>query len=166
MNFWPLGILKLWFSPFSNVKITVVGGVTCHTFPVTVSTVVITFGVVLMMVCFSTFIPTLALWMLTGFPSTITVVLSGTLSKCLNEPSSILMTTLFPLMYTISPRSTFTSFAVGPCASVFCVCTCAVAERESARQITLPPSRPLKSCFDRIIDIILSSPCFWCSCPW
>src|SRR6266566_2009537 len=96
-NFCPLGILKLWLVPFSNVKITVLGGVTCHTVPLTVSTVVIILGVELVMVCFSTFMPTLALWMLTGFPSTRTVTLSGMLSKCLRVPSSIFMTALFPL---------------------------------------------------------------------
>jgi len=53
-------MLKLWFSLLSSVKMTELGGWTWNTFPVTVSTVVITFGVLLVMVCFSSFIPTLS----------------------------------------------------------------------------------------------------------
>src|SRR5579864_788410 len=35
LNFCPLGILNDWLVPSSNVKMTDDGGVTCHTFPVT-----------------------------------------------------------------------------------------------------------------------------------
>src|SRR5882672_8021619 len=41
VNFCPLGILKDWFVPSSNVKTTELGGETCQTLPVTVSTFVI-----------------------------------------------------------------------------------------------------------------------------
>ena len=57
VNFVPSGILNVWFCPFSKVSVTDLGGWACQTLPVTVSTLVITLGVVLVMVCLSTFIP-------------------------------------------------------------------------------------------------------------
>lgn len=58
VNFVSLGILKDWFSPLSSLRITEFGGETCQTVPVTLSTLVMTLGVVVVMVCFSTSIPT------------------------------------------------------------------------------------------------------------
>ena len=50
LNFWSLGILKDWFSPFSMVRITESGGETCQTLPVTVCTVVTVRGVVVVVI--------------------------------------------------------------------------------------------------------------------
>src|SRR6476620_193316 len=57
MNFWPFGILNSWLVPSSKVKITVLGGEICHTFPVTLFTVVMVLGVVVTMVVRCSFMP-------------------------------------------------------------------------------------------------------------
>jgi hypothetical protein len=96
VNFWPSGTVNCWFSPFSSVRITLLGGETCHTLPVTVSTVVTTLGLVVFTFCFSSFMPTFALLMCAGLPSSMNVLLSATSSNSRSEPSSNLTIMLFP----------------------------------------------------------------------
>src|SRR6476646_2651644 len=57
INFWPFGILNSWLVPSSRVRITVLGGEICHTFPVTLFTVVMVLGVVVTMVVRCSFMP-------------------------------------------------------------------------------------------------------------
>src|SRR5262249_50330755 len=80
-NFWPFGILNRWFLPSSNVRITEVGGLTYHTVPVTLCTVWIILGVVVVVMVRCNFIPGFKSCIPSCFPSTVMRALLGILSK-------------------------------------------------------------------------------------
>src|SRR5262245_47702548 len=83
---------------------------------------------------------------------------SGTLLKWRIVPSSILTITLFPLTYTISPRSTFTSRVASPSEADLDVCTCACAGDEAKQ--SAPPTSKVPTI---LLEIISVSPCI---CPY
>ena len=113
LNFWPSGIVNCWFLPFSMVRMTEVGGVTCHTVPVTLLVVVTVRGVLVVMVVRSSFIPGFRSRTPSCWPLTLTFALSGTLLKCRKVPSSNFTTRSFPKRRP-PPRSTFTSWLERP----------------------------------------------------
>src|SRR6267378_1775042 len=94
--------------------------------------------------------------MLSCFPPTVTVTLSGTLSKWRSVPSSALITQLLPETWTTVPRSILIDFVGAPSGAVsVLVCTCADAEREKTIQSVPPANRPRKMVLDILVDFIL-----------
>ena len=57
LNFWPSGILNAWLVPSSKVRMTELGGFTYHTVPVTLFTVVMVCGVVVVVMVRSSVMP-------------------------------------------------------------------------------------------------------------